>query len=150
MTIVAAPKAAKPRPSVAARRTGYLIAIGINIVLLWFVNVAPGWQVLPFLTSGMEQVLPFVNASMIAGAVANVVYLTTDPKWLKALGDIATTVFGIVAMVKMWQVFPFDFGDASFDWALLFRWALGVGIVGSAISIVVNLVSLGSDTRSRS
>jgi hypothetical protein len=60
-----------------------------------------------------------------------------------------TTVVGIVAMVAMWRVFPFDFGEASFDWALLFRWVLGVGIAGSAIGIVVNVVSLVSDTRSR-
>ncbi|HEU4512084.1 MAG TPA: hypothetical protein VFR87_03165 [Nocardioidaceae bacterium] len=149
MTTVAAPRATK-RPSVAARRTGYLIAVGINVLLLWLANVQPGWEALPFLTSDMEQVMPLVNASLIAGAVANVVYLAADPKWLKALGDIVTTVVGIVAMVKMWQVFPFDFGDASFDWALLFRWVLGVGIVGSAISILVNLVSLVSGTRSRS
>jgi hypothetical protein len=150
MTTVVAPKAKPGRPSVAARRTGYAIAIGINVVMLWLANVEPGWEVLPFLTADMEQVMPLVNASMLAGVVVNVFYLAADPKWLKAVGDIVTTTVGIVAMVAIWQVFPFDFGDASFDWALLFRWVLGVGIVGSAIGIVVNLVSLVSDTRSRS
>lgn len=149
MTTVAAPKATKHRPSVAARRAGYMIAVGINVVLLWLANVEPGWEVLPFLTPDMAQVMPLVNASIIAGAVANAVYLAADPTWLKALGDLVTTAVGIVAMVAMWRVFPFDFGDASFDWALLFRWVLGVGIAGSAIGIVVNLVSLVSDTRSR-
>ncbi len=149
MTTVVAPRATK-RPSVAARRTGYVIAVGINIVLLWLANVEPGWQVLPFLTRDMEQVMPLVNASLVVGAVANVGYLAADPRWLKALGDIVTTGVGIVAMVRMWQVFPFDFGAASFDWALLVRWVLGVGIVGSAIGVLVNLVSLLSGTRSRS
>lgn len=149
MTTVTAPRARPRRPSVAARRTGYVIAIGVNAALLWLANVAPGWEVLPFLTTDMERVMPLVNASMMAGVAANVLYLAADPKWLKALGDIVTTAVGIVAMVAIWQVFPFDFGDASFDWALLFRWVLGVGIVGSAIAIVVNVVSLVSDTRSR-
>lgn len=149
MTTVAAPKAKPERPSVVARRTGYVIAIGINVVLLWLANVAPGWEVLPFLTADMQLVMPLVNASLMAGVAANVLYLAADPKWLKALGDIVTTAIGIVAMVAIWQVFPFDFGDASFDWALLFRWVLGVGIAGSAIGIVVNVVSLVSGTRSR-
>jgi len=127
-----------------------VIAIGVNAALLWLANVAPGWEVLPFLTADMALVMPLVNASMMAGVAANVLYLAADPKWLKALGDIVTTAIGIVAMVAIWQVFPFDFGDASFDWALLFRWFLGIGIVGSAIAIVVNVVSLVSDTRSRS
>lgn len=150
MTTVTAPRARPKRPSVAARRTGYVIAIGVNAALLWLANVAPGWEVLPFLTADMERVMPLVNASLVAGIAANVLYLAADPKWLKALGDIATTTIGIVAMVAIWRVFPFDFGDASFDWALLFRWVLGVGIVGSAIAVVVNVVSLVSDTRSRS
>jgi hypothetical protein len=150
MTTVTAPRAKSKRPSVAARRTGYVIAIGVNAALLWLANVAPGWEVLPFLTADMEQVMPLVNASMLVGVVANIFYLAADPRWLKAVGDIVTTAIGIVAMVALWQVFPFDFGDASFDWALLFRWVLGVGIVGSVIGIVVNVVSLVSDTRSRS
>jgi hypothetical protein len=38
--------------------------------------------------------------------------------------------------------FPFDFGDASFDWALLIRVLLVIGIGGAAIGVVVHTVSL--------
>jgi len=48
----------------------------------------------------------------------------------------------VIALVWLWQVFPFDFGDATFDWELLTRWVLGIGIAGSVIAIVVALVSL--------
>lgn len=47
--------------------------------------------------------------------VANLVYLLHDPRWLKALGDVVTTAVGLVAVLRMWAVFPFDFGDSSFD-----------------------------------
>jgi hypothetical protein len=73
---------------------------------------------------------------------ANALYLVHDPAWLKALGDLATTGVGIAVLVRFWQVFPFDFGDASFDWALLARIMIVLGIIGSAIGLVVALVRL--------
>ena len=39
----------------------------------------------------------------------------------------------LAATVRMWQVFPFDFGSSSFDWALLVRILLVLGIVGVVI-----------------
>jgi len=72
---------------------------------------------------------------------ANVVYLVRDPSWLKALGDMLTTTVGIVALLRIWQVFPFDFGGSSFDWTLVVRIVLGIAIVGSAIGIVAAFVS---------
>ncbi len=41
-----------------------------------------------------------------------------------------------------WQVFPLDFGDSSFNWEVLARWFLAVGIGGSVIGILAGLVSL--------
>jgi hypothetical protein len=87
----------------------------------------------------MRLVLGLVNASMLVSIVANMV--VADPRWLKALGDIVTTAVGIAALVRMWQVFPFDFSGSSFDWALVVRVAMGVAIGGSAIALVVAFVS---------
>jgi predicted membrane protein len=89
----------------------------------------------------MRLVLGLVNASMLVSIVANMVYFVADPRWLKALGDIVTTAVGIAALVRMWQVFPFDFSGSSFDWALVVRVAMGVAIGGSAIALVVAFVS---------
>lgn len=134
--------AGRRRPSVAARRSGYVVAILINGAMLIGANWWPGWEVIPFLSDETPQVLGLVNASIIAGLVANAVYVAWDPPRLKALGDLVTTAFGVAAMVQIWRVFPFDFGDAEFNWALLVRWLLGVGIFGGAIGIVVALVAL--------
>lgn len=130
------------RPSATARRTGYLVAAAVNAVLLYLLNQSPGWEAVPFLTAQTPQVLPLVNASMAAGLVANLVYLFADPPRLRALGDLVTTGIGLAAMVKIWQVFPFSFDKGGIPWETVFRVALAVGIVGSAIAIVAALVAL--------
>ena len=135
----------RTRPPVGARRFGYAVAIGVNALLLFLINQAPGWQVLPFLTADMEQVLGFVNASLIAAVVANSVYVLADPRWLRALGDVVTTTFGLVAMVQFWWVWPLDFGDSAFDWEVVARVFLVIGIVGSVFGIIVALVNLSRE-----
>ncbi|MCK8672868.1 hypothetical protein M1M07_17375 [Rhodococcus sp. HM1] len=125
--------------SAAARRVGYVVAVLIDAAMLYAINVRPGWEVVPFLTEDTPAVLGWVNASIVVGLVANLVYLVRDPRWLKALGDIATTAVGLVALLRIWQVFPFDFGTDAFDWPLVVRILLGLGIVGSGIAILVTL-----------
>lgn len=140
----------RQRPAVAARRLGYVVAVLVNLALLYTVNVWPGWDALPFLTEDTTQVLPLVNASLAAGAAANGLYVVHDPRRLRAFGEALTTAIGVVAMVALWRVFPFDFGDATFDWSLVVRILLALGIVGGAIGVLTNLVSLFSDRGSRS
>ena len=132
---------ASKRPAVGDRRVGCVVAVLVNAAVLYAVNVWPGWQALPFLTEDMQLVLGLVNASMLVSIVANMASFVADPRWLKALGDIVTTAVGIAALVRMWQVFPFDFSGSSFDWALVVRVAMGVAIGGSAIALVVAFVS---------
>jgi hypothetical protein len=55
-----------------------------------------------------------------------------------------------VVLIRTLQVFPFDFTTYSVDWATLLRVALSLGIFGTAIAVVVELVKLvGSLTRAR-
>jgi hypothetical protein len=138
MTLSTLPK----RPGVGARRAGYLLAALVNAVILYVANVWPGWQALPFLTDDMTAVMPWVNASLVVSIAANLVYVVADPRWLKALGDLITSTVGLVALLRVWQVFPFDFADYAFDWAVLVRVALAVGIGGSVIAAVAAVVSL--------
>jgi hypothetical protein len=42
----------------------------------------------------------------------------------------------------VWQVFPFDFSDYSINWAAIAHLILVLGIVGSCIGILVQLVTL--------
>ena len=133
-------RATRRRPSAAVRRAGYLIAIFLNAVILYFINVEPSWHVVPFLTSATVEVLPWINGSIVVGMVANLVYLFADARWVRAVGDLVTTAVGLAAMVQLWIVFPFEFDPAA-PWTLLTRMVIALAVVGSAIAIVVQFVT---------
>jgi hypothetical protein len=138
MTLTKPPR----RPSVATRRAGYVVTAVCDATLLYLLNVWPGWQAVSFLTEDTGQVLGLVNLSLAAGLVANLVYLARDAPVVKSLGDLVTTGIGLAVLVRVWQVFPFDFAGWSVDWSGLVRVVLGVGIVGSVIGIAVQVASL--------
>jgi hypothetical protein len=130
------------RPSAATRRVGYGAAAVINAVVIYLVNVSPGWEELSFLTDDTHQVLGLVNVSLVAGAAANLVLMFTDPAWLRAAGGLVTTALGVAATARLWQVFPFDFGDAANDWTPWVRVALAVGIAGGVIGLLAHGAAL--------
>ena len=130
------------RPSAAARRVGYLVGVVVSAALLFVLNAQPGWQALPFLTSDTSQVMGLVNLSLAVSLAVNVVYLFYDPPWLKSLGDLITCGIGLAVAIRIWQVFPFVFHGSSAWWSTAVRVLLILVIVGSAISIVVQAVSL--------
>jgi hypothetical protein len=129
------------RPSLAARRVGYVVAVGLNAGLLYLMNVWPGWEVVPFLTANTTLVLPVVNLSLVAGLAANAVFVAYDARWSRSLGDLLTAGIGLAVLIRVWQVFPFWF-SGSFDWSPLVRVLLVVAMVGTAVAVVVHLVSL--------
>ena len=124
------------------RRVGYTAGAVVNALVWVAVNWWPGWDAVPFLTADTRLVLGWVNASILVGLLANLVYAVSDPPALRALGDGVQNVVGLVAMVRLWQVFPVHFGPGGFDWELVARVFLGIGIVGASIAIVVALVRL--------
>ena len=131
----------KPRPPIAARRFGYGLSIAINVVLIYLINEWPGWQTLSFLTADADKVIPIVNASLVISTVANAIYLIADPRWLRAIGDAVMGAVSFIVIVCVLNVFPFDFSQFSFDWTMLVQVMLVVGLVGSVVSIIANLVT---------
>lgn len=131
----------KSRPGPAARRVGYLVAILVNAAVLLALVRWPGWESVPFLSSDTDQVLGVVTASLVAGIVANGVYLVVDPARLRALGEIVTTAVGLAAVVRIWQVFPFSF-SGDLPWATIVRVLLVLAMVGSVVGMGVSLARL--------
>ncbi|TXN30696.1 hypothetical protein [Lacisediminihabitans profunda] len=125
-----------------ARRVGYALAVVINGLLLYGINVWPGWRVLPFLTEETTLVLGLVTLSLIAGMVVNAVYVVADQTWLKALGDLITLAIGMAVLVGFWEVFPFDFTGSSLGWGTVARVVLIVAMVGTALGLAVQFVVL--------
>lgn len=122
-------------------REGAVPSIVVIGALLYAANVWPGWWALPFLTPRTPEVMGAVNAAWIAGLVVNAIYLVAGTPALRAVGEIVVLIFGIVATLRVWEVFPFAFGNGPFDWALLVRILLVVAVVGALIGIVAQLVA---------
>lgn len=135
MSAVTAPS----RTHVASRRFGYGVAALINGLLMLLINVTPGWEAVPFLTEATPQVLGLINATLVASLVANVLYIAYSPRWVTAFGGVITTAVGLVAAIRMWQVFPFDFRESAIDWSIIAHGVLAVAVAGSAIAVLVQL-----------
>ena len=120
-------------------RIGYFVAALVNLGVLWFVNQLLTWEWPPFLTSDFEEILPWLNASLVLTIVLSLAWIVRDPPWFRHLGQIAQNVLGLIVAVLTWQVFPFDLSDA---WATVARIVLAVGIFGMVVSTIVEVVRL--------
>jgi hypothetical protein len=129
-------------PSEGSKRGGYLVAVIVNAVLLFLINAHPGWRSVSFLTPAMTQVITLVNACLWAGAIANFIYFLTDPKRLKALGDLVTLSISLAAGIRLLQVFPFAFHGSAAWCSTLVTVLLVIGIVGTCIGLLYSLAML--------
>ena len=130
---------ARTRPSPASRRVGYAVAVAVNLLMLYLINVQPGWDAVPFLTEDFVRLLYLVNVSLVVGAAVNVLYLGYDARWFVALGGLATTGVGFVVLARIWRVFPFVF---SSNWEMVVRVLLVLAMIGSVVALIVQLVQL--------
>lgn len=130
----------RARPGPVARRAGHLLGAAVDVALLVAVTVWPGWEVVPFLDDDFRDVVGLLSASLVLNAVAELVYAVVDRPRVKAVGDVVTLSVSLVVTVRLWQVFPFTFADGT-PWAVVARVLLGVALVGTAIGIVVALVT---------
>ncbi len=126
-------------PRRTGRRIGYTVAILVNLLIYGFINVWPGWAAFDFVTPAAADVVPLVNLSIGVTIVVNIVYLVADGTRVKALGEMATAAVTMVVSVAVLDVFPFDFSGYAFPWEWLVRFILIVAVIGSGISLLVNL-----------
>lgn len=110
----------------------------VDLLLLLVVTTFPGWQQLGFLTPSAAEVVPVFTAALWVGVGVNVLLLVADPRWLRGLTDMVTSVVGILVLVRVWEVFPFTFADTV--WGLLTRMIVVLGLVGCAIGVIAGLV----------
>lgn len=128
-----------PRPLAdLGRRFGYAVAAGINAVLYFIVSNIVEWQWPGFITSDFDRVDEIILVSLVAGVVANVTYIWNDTMPLKAFMEASLNIISLVATIRLWQVFPFDFSENSFDWSWVARFVLVVAMFGTGVSLVVN------------
>ena len=124
-----------------ASRAGHAVAAVVNLVILYLLNVRPGWEALPFLTAETTRVLGVVNLSLWVTVVAELSYVLIRSVPWRAAGDAVTTGVGLAAIVRIWQVFPFDLGTF---WEVVARVLLAVAAIGSLIGVAAALSRLVS------
>ncbi len=126
------------QPSRAARIVGYVLAIAANLAMLWVAYRILDWG-WPFVTDDWTLVLPAITAAAAVAIVTNAGLIAYDGPAVKAGVEIVQSAMGVVVTARMLQVFPFDVSDG---WETLIRVVLVLGIVGSAIGILVWLTKL--------
>jgi hypothetical protein len=124
------------------RRVGYLVAASLNAALLWIAHHLLDWSWPAFLTGAFEDLLPYVTVSLLATVVANLVWIAWGPAWFRHLAQLGLNLIAVVVTVRTWQIFPFDFSGYPAWWETVARVVILVGIVGSAVGAVVELVKL--------
>lgn len=132
----------------AGRRIGYVVAIVVNLLIYGFINAWPGWESVDFITPAAADVVPVVNLSLTVGILVNIVYLFVDGTRVRALGEMVASTAALVASAVVLDAFPFDFSAYTFPWAIVVRIVLVIAIVGSGISVLVNLYRLIRGPRS--
>lgn len=125
----------------APSRTGAAVQVVLGAALLVAVNAWPGWRAVPFLTEDTARVLGVVNLSLAAGVAVNLAAALLARPWVRAVADVLTSALGLLATLRVLQVFPFRFAEPGFDWAVLARVLLVLGLVGGAIGLVVAVVA---------
>ena len=116
-----------------------MVAIIVNLLVYGFINTWPGWDSFDFVTADAADVVPLVNLSIGVSILANIVYLVVDAPRVKAIGEMVVSAVAMVVSVIVLSVFPFDFSAYTFPWELLTRVVLVIAVIGSGISVLVNL-----------
>lgn len=130
----------KRRAPKGARVFGDLVAIAVNLVILWILSNLLEWGWLSFLTDDFADVLPLIRLQILTTVGVHLFLILQDPEWLRAAGDVITASVGLAAVIALWLVFPFDFGSGA--GAGMARFIIGVGIAGTIVSIPVNLAKV--------
>jgi len=147
-------KSERRRPSKGTRRIGYGIAIAVQIALLILVNNLVEWNIAPSITDEFNDLVPYINVSLVASMVANAVYFAFDPRWFKSFTQAILNVISLVVIVQIYRIFPFDFSGSDFNWTALVRTGLivlmilvAIGIIGEVVKMVQALATEGTTHR---
>ena len=122
--------ARRSKSKATTRRVRYLVAAAVNAPCLWVANHLLGWGWPPFLTNVFEDLLPWVNVSLVAAIAVNLVWTWRDPAWFKRLAQLVLNAISLVVIVRSWQIFPLDFTGYWAGWEPLARVALGIACFG--------------------
>jgi len=123
----------------AASRVGYAVAILVNTGLLYAADNILRWNV-PFITGDWVDILWAVRLSLVAGIMANAMYIVYDADWFRHLTGIVTGALALLSMAVTYTVFPFHLPSEFI--AEVMRLGMLAAMLGLTIAIIAGLVHL--------
>ncbi len=135
----------------AARKFGYVVAIVVNLILMYVFNNLLRWDwrgfwgpsgvlTWPIITPRWADILWALNLSISVSIFSYVLLLVYDPLWLRRLAEIIRNLFGILVLYTLYAVFPFDLGYDMVD--KIVRWALLLAILGTVLGTVIQFFKM--------
>ena len=124
---------------------GYIAAIIVNAVIMYFLPRVPNWNI-PFITSAYANVLPLLMFSTGIQIAGNGLLIGLRSRRVYYIIQIIFSSVTIAVLFRLITVFPFDFSAVNVEpLDIVMKVIFGVGIFGSAISIIVNAIKLGRE-----
>jgi len=118
-------------------KVGYIVAIGVNALMLYIANNLLEWDWFPWLTSEFDRVLPWIVFSLGASILVNAMYLFYDLAWFKSLTQAALAIITVVVTMRLYLIFPFDFSAYDGPWTGLTEAVLIIFTIGAGIAAMV-------------
>ena len=124
------------------RNVGHGVTLIVDLLLLWIVDNLLAWDVLPFLTGEFAEVSGLIMFSLVASMVVHVALLASSRPRPSPIERAALAAIDVWVSISVLRVFPFDFDEYSFDWSIVARTVLVIGVIGSAIGLLTALARL--------
>lgn len=125
-------------------KADHLAAVFSNLIVLWIINNVQGWN-LSFVTDAYPAVLWVLNVAVVAQILGNGALVIYGSRWLHHLVNLVLHVLGVLSLIVLYVIYPFDFGayNGVIEW--LARIGLIVGILASLFSTMYYLLKVLSD-----
>lgn len=121
-----------------SKKPDYIIAVAINLILLYVANNLLRWEV-PYLTRSFNVPLLILNISIIATIIVNLAFLAYDPAWFVSLARAFLNLISAVFLYTFLVVFPLNiFAESGVFWV---RVVLIVGTVAVSIAVIVEFIN---------
>jgi hypothetical protein len=128
------------------RILGYAIAIIVQIVILYILRHLKEWGV-NFLNEDYENALFYVELSIYVSIAIHFIFILYDNRWFKNLLQGVSNIFGALAIIMVYVIFPFIIENES--WVKVIRIALLVlfvlSIIGALAEIIKGFRNLARD-----
>jgi hypothetical protein len=89
----------------SVKRSGYIISIIINLILLYIVNNILHWN-LSFIAPTFNQVIWALNIAIGVSIFVNILFIIYNPKWFRYLMIVVVNIFRLIAVYTFYKVFP--------------------------------------------